>query len=724
MGAPPSRRLARTRLASAAAILLFALAAHGQEWLSLDDALAAAQENGRLVLLQIRTGDRDDKHADEWLAKAMQHEAVARALESMNLARDRRERPALVVLDPGGGEVMQPDSAFRNVNQFAITLAALNRNAAMFAAAARLRAENRLAQAELVRGNGLSRSGELGPARVAYELAAGHAQKEHDALTEQRARLGSAGIDLTDPRKSLGAMRQVEAIANHPLSNDVGVTAWLLLGHEYKMKRRAHAAVDAYQNAWSLVEKPSPLADEVRHYLEMMGATPKSAAEAAAATGAVHLVFARQPVMVGKIDVTASAPPNTARVEFYLDGARVGEDASAPFEARIALGSAPRVHTIKAAAFDAKNLVLGEESATINEVVDALSVRVLAPASVESRATIVIEPRAPAGATIESVELYWRDRKLATLTAPPYRYELTLPSKRAAGYVRAVARDSSGATAEDLRMINAPAAEEMSVNLVEVYAIVQERGGRNVEGLTARDFVVKEDGVPMEVELRGTPNDPIAVGFALDTSGSMRPLMVDVADYANEFVSGSLAAGDQAVVVAFAERPRVVQPLTADLKNVRASILDVEAGGGTSIWDSLIASLQQLRPVKGKRALLLFTDGADTTSSASADTALAVAREVGVPVYVFLMRSSGASPAANTLRLEKIANDTGGAMFKAPRKNDLPRLFAQIRDDTRGEYLLSYLSKSARPRTELRTISVSVPGRGVVVRAMSGYYPR
>src|SRR5439155_12890700 len=131
--------------------------------------------------------------------------------------------------------------------------------------------------------------------------------------------------------------------------------------------------------------------------LEMLGVTPESDVAAAAATGEVHLVFARRPVMVGRIEVAASAPPSAARVEFFLDGARVAEDSSRPFEATIALGSAPRVHTIKAAAFDAQNRVLGEEIATINEVVDALSVRVVAPSSVESRATILVEPRAPAG---------------------------------------------------------------------------------------------------------------------------------------------------------------------------------------------------------------------------------------------------------------------------------------------------------------------------------------
>jgi VWFA-related protein len=642
----------------------------------------------------------------------------------MNLAETRRKFRTIVVLDQGGDEVMTPESAFRNVNQFAVTLASLNRNAALFAAAAELRAQHRLAESELVRGNGLLRSGELLSARDAFELVLEHTRKQPDALAEQRARLGIASIDIDRNGHTDDALRELRDIAFHPLAKDTGISAFLLLGHRYKLEHRTGAAIDAYQHAWSLAPKPSPAADEARRYLEMLGATPASDVAAAAATGEVHLVFARRLAMVGKLEVTATAPPSAARVEFFLDGARVVEDTEAPFAATIALGSAPRMHTIAAKAFDTRNGVVGEASATINDVADALSVRVVAPASIESRAPIAVEVRAPIGATIDSVDLYWSDRKLATLTAPPYRYELTLPSRNASGYLRAVVHDSTGATAEDVRMINAAGpAEEMQVELVEVYAVVQERGGRNVEGLAARDFVVKEDGVPVDVELRGTPNDPIAVGFVLDTSSSMRPLMVDVDEDAAEFVNGSLAAGDRAFVMAFSDRPQLVQPLTGDLKQVRASILDTQPGGSTAIWDALIAALQQLRAVQGKRALLLFTDGADTASSASRDTALAVAQEVGVPVYVFLMRDVTSRP-PDVLRLERIARDSGGAIFKSPRAKDLPRLFAQIRDDTRGEYLLSFFSKSERPRTELRTISVSVPGRSATVRAMSGYYPR
>jgi len=74
--------------------------------------------------------------------------------------------------------------------------------------------------------------------------------------------------------------------------------------------------------------------------------------------------------------------------------------------------------------------------------------------------------------------------------------------------------------------------------------------------------------------------------------------------------------------------------------------------------------------------------------------------------------------------MEKFAHATGGDFFHFVAKKDLPRIFSQIRDDTRGQYPLTYVSPANKPREELRKISVEVPGKRVNVRAMSGYYPR
>src|SRR6185503_8600630 len=99
---------------------------------------------------------------------------------------------------------------------------------------------------------------------------------------------------------------------------------------------------------------------------------------------------------------------------------------------------------------------LGEDSATLNERSNALAVEIVAPreSGIESKTVIEVQPHVPEGGRLEAIEVYWNEEKLATLTAPPFRHELTLPSKSAFGYIRAVARDATGATAEDAKVLN------------------------------------------------------------------------------------------------------------------------------------------------------------------------------------------------------------------------------------------------------------------------------
>jgi len=518
---------------------------------------------------------------------------------------------------------------------------------------------------------------------------------------------------------------------------------WWPLGHQRKLAGDKRGAVDAYQNAWRLAAKPSPVADAARRFLEMIGSAPESDVQAAVAAGGVRLLYPHRAVLAGDVEVSAAVPPAAARVEFYLDGARIAERTRAPFVARIPLGALPRVRTLKAVAFDAREAPLGEDSATLNERSSALAVEIVAPreSSVESTTVIEVLPRIPEGGRLEAIDLYWNEEKLATLTAPPFRHELTLPSKGAFGYIRAVARDAGGATAEDAKLINGEgAAEVVRVDAVELFAIVQDRDGRNIAGLTSQDFVVKEDGVPVAVEAQSSADEPITVGIAVDASGSMRAAMSSVMDYATEFLRHSLSEDDQTFVVSFAESPSLYQPLTADLEHVRTSIFDMRAYGATALWDAVIFALDQIRGVSGKRALLLFTDGADTGSRAAPAAVLQYAHEVGVPVYVVLVYTSaraafngpsdyGSVQMPSTFALDKnirrLGEETGGAFIRFPRQKDLPKLFQQVRDDTRGAYTLSFVSRSAKKRTEMRKISVAVPGRrGLVVRAPSAYYPR
>jgi Ca-activated chloride channel family protein len=167
--------------------------------------------------------------------------------------------------------------------------------------------------------------------------------------------------------------------------------------------------------------------------------------------------------------------------------------------------------------------------------------------------------------------------------------------------------------------------------------------------------------------------------------------------------------------------------LTSNRKEVSAAIYDIHANGGTAIWDAILYSLQQFHGVPGKRALVMFTDGVNNAGSATAKGALQFAREIGVPVYVVQIFTGIRQDLRMTFDKNSFVNltrATGGDFFSFAGRKDLPRLFSQIRDDTRGQYLLTYVSPSNKPRGELRTITVDVPGKPVKVRATSGYYPR
>jgi VWFA-related protein len=568
-------------------------------------------------------------------------------------------------------------------------------------------------------------AGDLSDATRIFKQAMETAKRDHDAEAEQGAKLGLAAVEMQNSYTIEHALGTLEDISAHPVSSEIEASAWMLRGHIYRQRRFQKKAIDAYQRSFAAAPKPSPLANAARRHLDTLGSAPDAEVLADVAAGNVHLLYPHRSVMVGSVDFGVATSEDASRVELFLDDARVAELTRRPFRAKVNLGGAPHVHTIRAVVWDAEERQVGSETVTLNDRAVSLGVNIVAPVDdrVASKTTVEVSPRVPEGKKLAGVDLYWNETKVATLTDAPFRYELTLPSKSASGFIRAVARDDSGGTAEDAKLINASGrSEEVGVEAVQVYAIVQEHG-RNVDGLQSSDFLVKEDGRPVTAQVQSGSADPISIGLALDTSASMKISMMDVADYANEFVHGALGPADQTFVVAFDEQPRLLQPLTSDRDRVAASIDDVRASGGTAIWDAILYSLQQFRGVGGKRALVVFTDCFNNGGLATPAGVLQFAREVGVPLYIVHIFSSPGLSLDEPV-LKKTAEATGGAFFRYARKADLPRIFAQIRDDTRGEYLLTYVSPADKSNRELRSISVEVPHRRVSVRATSAYYPR
>ena len=718
--------------------LLSAATLHAQQsWKPLDEALTAAQASNRLIVLDLHAGARADKKGDHWIAAAEANPAVARTLDEMVLASavpspvvnslpDLKQflgrQRHLLLLDPMGGVILELQNGFGDISRFATELNALRQEAVEFIRSAELRRQGKEAQSTVMWAGGLLDAGSIEAAGQVFRKALVMAKSENDPAALQGAELGMAAIGLRSMATISSAINTLETLAAHPETKEIEASAWMLLGHVYRERHDTKRAIDAYQRSFAAAPKPSSLAEAARRNLDTLGSEPEAEVRADVAAGNVHLLYKHRGITVGSVDFGVATSADAARVEIFLDDARVAELTRRPFRAKVAVGVTPQLHTVRAVAWDAQERQLGEETITLNDRAVALGISIVAPVSdrVASRTTVEVKPRIPEGRRLAGVDLYWNDTKMATLTDPPFRYDLTLPSPSAAGFVRAVARDDSGATAEDAKLLNsAGGSEQVGVDAVQVYAIVLDQG-RYLGGLQSSDFAVKEDGVAVSAQVQSGTADPISIGLALDISASM-PIM-DVIEYAKEFVKDSLGAADQTFFVAFDEQPHLVQPLTSDHGKVWSSLYDMRPTGGTAIWDAVLYSLQQFRGVPGKRALVVFTDCFNNAGSATQAGVLQYAREVGVPVYVVqIFTGFGTSIDAD---LRKVAESTGGAFFRYARKADLARIFAQIRDDTRGEYLLSYVSPAHKSGREMRKISVDVPGRKVTVRATSGYYPR
>lgn len=714
-------------------------------WQRLADAMTEAQGKSSLILLDFRSSEPLDPNGDRWIQDAEANPAVARAMEPMSLAVAevytnlenlpdlvpfRGKERHLLVLDPWGGVVLEPEGGLTDPAKFAYALNALRQQTPAFIASAKARREGKAALSLVLWGEGLLNVGATRVAAGAFQQALDIAKQDNQAHTLQSAQLGLAAIYLRQELTQLQGITLLEEITRKPASPEIAAQAWMLLGHVHREQRETKQAVAAYQKSYELAAKPSPVAEAARRHLETLGSEPESLVRSEVAAGSVHLLYPHREVMVGNVVFGVAASNEAARVDMFLDDARVAELTRRPFRLKINLGATPHVRVVRAVAFDAQERRLGEESVTLNDRIVSLGVNIVAPTTdvVASKTEVDVRPRLPQGTRLAGIDLYWNETKIATMIDAPFRHELVLPSPSASGFIRAVVRATDGTSAEDVKMINASGvSEQVRVDAVQVYAIVQDRAGHYINGLTASDFVVKEDGRAVTPRVQSAKDDPVSIGLALDTSSSMRVAMAVVIEYANEFVLHSLGPSDQTFVTAFDEQPRLVQPLTSDRKQLTDAIYDIHASGGTAIWDAMLYSLQQFHDVPGKRALVVFTDCINNAGSSVAKDVLKYAREVGVPVYVvqiFTGMHRNLQTTFDENSIQDLTRSTGGQFFRFAGKKGLPQIFSQIRDDTRGQYLLTYVSPSKSARSELRKISVEVPRKRLIVRATSGYYPR
>jgi Ca-activated chloride channel family protein len=454
----------------------------------------------------------------------------------------------------------------------------------------------------------------------------------------------------------------------------------------------------------------------------------------------VRLLEPRQPFVIGRTELSVViSDPRVARVDFFLDGERQAVRARPPFAATLDFGRLPRPRRVEAVAFDAGGEVLGRDLLWVNEGGGSFRVRIVEPGPDETGSResprvgpidVAAEISAPPDARVSRVDFYWNATLVASRFAPPFRQPVVVPAGAPQGFVRVVARLDDGALAEDVVFLNSPGtAERVDVNLVEMYVSVTDGDGRPVPGLGPEDFRVYEEGEAREIATFSDARSlPLTVGLAIDSSASMFVKLPSVGLAAAEFVRDSLEADDRAFVVGFGGEPRLTQETTADDARLIRAIAGLRADGQTAVWESIVYSLVQLQGAPGKKALILYTDGADEDEDFSYRTTLRFARQVGVPIYFILtnneiVRTGGKALGVRSFlgRVRELAEAVGGRIYLVRSGEDLSAVYREIGDELRSQYLLTYYSEDL-PEATFRRVRVEAVQPGLEVRTIAGYY--
>jgi VWFA-related protein len=312
------------------------------------------------------------------------------------------------------------------------------------------------------------------------------------------------------------------------------------------------------------------------------------------------------------------------------------------------------------------------------------------------------------------------------------------------------------------------------VALVDLLATVRDKKGGLVKDLKQSDFKVLEDG--KQQEIRGFAHDldvPLTIGMLVDISGSVAKEVLDERAAARQFFQQVLREQDKAFLISFARNATLLQDTTNSLEKLRQALDDIrppdrivnanpnvifaqfpgggqfplpgtsrrmppigggsrgpgggrggpgrgpgQMMGGTVLYDAVyLAADEVLKPIDGRKAIILITDGQDQGSRVSLNTALEMAQKYNVIIYSIQVRSA---MGRNVPPLDTLSTETGGKVYKLDK--NLDKIFKDINDELRSQYSISYVpADPGRPGT-YHQIELQMTNKNYKAQARKGYY--
>jgi VWFA-related protein len=271
-----------------------------------------------------------------------------------------------------------------------------------------------------------------------------------------------------------------------------------------------------------------------------------------------------------------------------------------------------------------------------------------------------------------------------------------------------------------------------AVDVVSLNITVVDPQNRYITDLNEADFSVFEDGTRQDLLFFNRTSLPIALSILIDTSASMENRIQFAQDAAVGFIR-RMRSQDLAQIVDFDSRVEVLQDFTNKLPDLERAIRSTSPGGSTSLHNALYISLRELAKVKAKsandvrrQAIVVLSDGEDTSSLVSYEEVLDVAKRSETAIYTIGLQTKDA-PQTKGFReaefvLRQFAQETGGRAFFPNRLEDLKDAYGQIGDELSSQYSIGYASTNTRRDGGWRRIQVQIARPAAIPRTKRGYY--
>ena len=270
-----------------------------------------------------------------------------------------------------------------------------------------------------------------------------------------------------------------------------------------------------------------------------------------------------------------------------------------------------------------------------------------------------------------------------------------------------------------------------TIDVVSLNVTVVDSAARYLTDIEESEFSVFEDGVKQDIIFFTRRPQPIALSLLLDSSASMEDKLATLQEAATNFVR-RLKPNDLAQVIDFDSRVSIRQAFTSTKSDLEAAIRLGASGGSTSLHNAIYISLKELAKIQAqneddvrRQALIVFSDGEDTSSLVSFDEVLDLAKRSETSIYTIALRGNetntrGFREAEFIMR--QLAQETGGRAFFPRRIQDLDGVYSQIADELASQYTIGYTSKNPRNDGAFRRVVVQITRENATPRTKTGYY--